>query len=139
MVHIPARLKVFIYRCKSGLRYTTSFEVVNLVLGLKCACKYIYWGKTNSFWKNCNNIPGESCLQKKSLSVTIVRSKICLGFFCNKHVISSVEMAVFEINDNKPVINYIPWFPISINSLRTYSSIFVFIGPQSGHLQHQQP
>ena len=25
-------------------------------------------GKTNSFWEKCNNIPGESCLQKKALS-----------------------------------------------------------------------
>ena len=59
-------------------------------------------GKTNSFWKNCNNIPGESCLQKKALSDTIVLSKICLGFFCIK-VISSVETVVSEIKDNKPV------------------------------------
>ena len=92
--------------------------------------------KTNSFWQNCNNIPDESCLQKKSLSVTIIRNKICLFFFLQKHVIPSVEMAVFEINDDKPVINYIPWFLISINSLRICSTIFVFKWPQSGHLQH---
>ena len=91
-------------------------------------------GKTNSFWKNCSSIPGEKCLQMKALSVTIV-----LGIFLQKHVFSSVEMAVFEINDNKPVINYIPWFLISINSFRIYSTIFVFKGPQSDHLQHQQP
>ena len=83
-------------------------------------------GKINRFWKNCNYIPGESCLQKKALPVTIVRSKICLRFFLQKHVISSVEMAVFEINGNKPVLNYIPWFLISIDCFRICSTIFVF-------------
>ena len=76
---------------------------------------------------NCDSIPGESCLQMKAHSVTIVRRKICLGFFLQKHVFSSVEMAVSEINDNKPVINYIPWFLISVNSFRIYATILAHL------------
>ena len=66
------------------------------------------WGKI-FVWKNCNNIPGESCLQKKALSDTIVLSKICLGFSFPKHVISSVETVVSEIKDNKPVKTIFPY------------------------------
>ena len=70
--------------CKSGLRYTTSFEVVNLVLGLKMCMQIHIMRKTNSFWKNCNNIPDEIYLQMKALSVPIVPNKICLGIFWKK-------------------------------------------------------
>ena len=75
-------------------------------------------GKTNSFWKNCNNIPGESCLQKKALSDTNVLKQNLLGIFLQKHVISSVETVVSEIKDNKPVKTDISIFLFYINSFR---------------------
>ena len=63
-------------QCKSGLRYTTSFEVVILVLGLKMSMLLHKLAKKSSFGENCNNIPSESCLQKKALSDKIILSKI---------------------------------------------------------------
>ena len=130
-------------QCKSGLRNTTLFEVVNLVLGLKmCMYNKIHkLGKTNSFWKNCNNIPGESCLQKKFklllIQFTIVLAKSAWNFL-QKHVISYVETVVSEIKDNKPDKTDISIIYFYINSFCIYSTIFVIQGPQSGPTQHQK-
>ena len=55
-----------------------------------------------------------------------------------KHVISSVEMVVSEIN-NKPVKTDISIFVFYVNSFRIYSTIFVIQGPQSGHAQLKKP
>ena len=63
------------------------------------------------------------CKSIKALSVIIVRSKICSGFFFQKGAISSVEMTVFKIKDKKPVRNYIPLFVFYINSFCIYSTI----------------
>ena len=43
---------------------------------------------------------GESCLQKKKVSVAIICSKVCSRIY-RKNIISCVKTVDFEIKDNK--------------------------------------
>ena len=70
---------------------------------------FLDWDFFFKLGKKLGKEPKVAC--KRNLCYNCSQQNL-LGFFCvQKHVISSVEMADFEINDNKPIINYIPRFP----------------------------